>query len=467
MAAQCPTPVNLAVAAPSGLLPLITLAIGFVMAMLDVTAVNVALADISHSLRVPLSGLVWVVDGYTLTFAALLLVGGALADRYGAKTVYLSGLAVFMLGSALCGAAPEGNTLIAARMLQGVGSALFMPSSLSLLTHAYQDERVRARMLGTWSAIVAVAAAMGPLVGGVLVNSYGWRSVFLINLPVGLLGLLLAHSVIPAAPKHSRALPVFSHALGIGGLASLCFTLIEGPVYGWSSAPILASAALFVIALTLLVRRELRGAEPLLPRVLFDTPRFAAANVIGFLINFSAFGQLFLLSLFLQQARGSDALHTGLQLLPVMAVFSIGNLLSGRITARWGARLPMLGGLLLASALTALLTTIKSDAPYPLLALTVAIANWGVGIAVPAMTTTVMQVAGRSHANSAAAALNANRQIGALVGVAIIGSILHAASGWDNRLPLAFGAISLAYGGAALLVWRYIKSPAQSGRALA
>ncbi|AIY41938.1 Permeases of the major facilitator superfamily [Collimonas arenae] len=465
MAVECPTPANLVRAAPSGLLPLITLAIGFVMAMLDVTAVNVALADISHNLRVPLSGLVWVVDGYTLTFAALLLVGGALADRYGAKTVYLSGLAVFMLGSALCGAAPNGNTLIAARMLQGVGSALFMPSSLSLLTHAYQDDRVRARMLGTWSAIVAVAAAMGPLVGGILVDGYGWRSVFLINLPVGLLGLLLAQNAIPAAPRHWRTLPIFSHALGISGLAGLCFTLIEGPVYGWTSAPILATAALFVIALALLVRREQRGAEPLLPRALFATPHFTAANAIGFLINFSAFGQLFLLSLFLQQARGSDALHTGLQLLPVMAVFSVGNLLSGRITARWGARMPMLGGLLLATSLTALLSGMRPDTPYLLLALAVAIANWGVGIAIPAMTTTVMQVAGRSHANSAAAALNANRQIGALVGVAIIGSILHIAPSWETRLPLAFGAIALAYGAAALLVWRYINAQANLSRA--
>jgi MFS transporter, DHA2 family, methylenomycin A resistance protein len=465
MATQCPTPVSLANIAPSGLLPLITLAIGFVMAMLDVTAVNVALADISHNLQVPLSGLVWVVDGYTLTFAALLLVGGALADRYGAKAIYLSGLVVFMLGSALCGAAPDGNTLIAARMLQGVGSALFMPSSLSLLTHTYQDDRVRARMLGTWSAIVAVAAAMGPLVGGILVDSFGWRSVFLINLPVGLVGLVLAQSVIPAAPRHWRTLPVFSHALGISGLASLCFTLIEGPVYGWTSAPILASAAWFVIALALLVRRERRGVEPLLPRALFATPRFAAANVIGFLINFSTFGQLFLLSLFLQQARSTDALHTGLQLLPVMAVFSVGNLLSGRITARWGARMPMLGGLLLATALTALLTGMKPDTPYLLFAGAVAIANWGVGIAIPAMTTTVMQVAGRIHANSAAAALNANRQIGALVGVAIIGSILHAVTGWEIRLPLAFGAIGLAYGAAAVLVWRYISGPAKPGSA--
>ncbi|AMP00425.1 sugar (and other) transporter family protein [Collimonas arenae] len=464
MSAPCPIPAKPSAAThptTPGLLPLITLAIGFVMAMLDVTAVNVALSDISHSLSTPLSGLVWVVDGYTLTFAALLLVGGALADRYGAKVIYLTGLAVFMVGSLFCGAAPSGNALIAARMLQGVGSALFMPSSLSLLTHAYEDDRVRARMLGTWSAIVAVAAAMGPLVGGILVDRFGWRSVFLINVPVGLLGMFMAHMLIPAAPKHWRALTIFSHALGITALAALCFALIEGPVYGWTSAPILTAAAVLLIAAGALVQRERRGAEPLLPRALFATPRFAASNLIGFLINFGVFGQLFLLSLYLQQARGSDALHTGMQLLPMMAVFSFGNLLSGRITVRWGTRVPMLGGLLLATLMAVVLTTTTSHTPYPLFALGVAIANWGVGIAIPAMTTTVMQVAGRSHANSAAAALNANRQIGALVGVAIVGSILHAVTTWDSRMPFAFSVIGLSYCAAALLVWRFISGPAK------
>src|SRR5471032_2283380 len=156
------------------LLVLLTLAIGFVMAMIDVTAVNTALSDISVSLAVPLTGLVWVVDGYTLTFAALLLAGGALADRYGPKNVYQGGLSLFILGSVLCALAPSGNALIAARLLQGVGAALFMPSSLGLLTHVYHDERVRARMLGTWSAIVGGSSTVGPLVGGLLVHSFGW-----------------------------------------------------------------------------------------------------------------------------------------------------------------------------------------------------------------------------------------------------------------------------------------------------
>ncbi|HWW70896.1 MAG TPA: MFS transporter, partial [Duganella sp.] len=157
------------------LLMLMTLAIGFVMAMIDVTAVNTALSDIAVSLSVPLTGLVWVVDGYTLTFAALLLAGGALADRFGARNVYQGGLSVFILGSVACALAPSGDALIAARLLQGAGAALFMPSSLSLLTHAYEDQGTRARMLGTWSAIVGCSAAAGPLVGGLLVHEFGWR----------------------------------------------------------------------------------------------------------------------------------------------------------------------------------------------------------------------------------------------------------------------------------------------------
>lgn len=295
----------------TGLLPLVTLAIGFVMAMLDVTVVNVALPSIALQFTVPLTDLVWIVDGYTLTFAALLLVAGALADRYGAKRVYLAGLGVFTLASLLCGLAPNADMLILARMLQGLGAALFMPSSLSLLTHAYDDEQVRNRMLAAWSAIVAVAGAAGPLLGGVLIHQFGWRGIFLINIPLGLVGLWLARNRILAAPRRPRALNPVSHLLGVIALSSLCFALIQGNAYGWSSGPIVAMVALCLAAAVLLVRRERRHAEPIIPRALFATTQFAAANGVGFLINLAAYGQLFLLSLFLQQGRGADALQTG------------------------------------------------------------------------------------------------------------------------------------------------------------
>ena len=465
MSAQCPdlaaapataTTATAAPAARAGLLPLVALAIGFVMAMLDVTVVNVGLSSIRQSLSTPLTMLVWIVDGYTLTFAAMLLVGGALADRYGAKNMYLLGLLVFVAASLLCGAAPNGPMLVGARLLQGLGAAFFMPSSLSLLSHIYEDDRVRARMLGIWAATVSSAAVLGPLVGGVLIHTFGWRSVFLINVPVGLLGLAMANKLIPAVQKHERALTILSHVLGVAVLATLSFVLIQGPVYGWTSRPIVAAALATVLAAFLLIRRERRGAVPLLPRELFATPQFAAANGVGFLINFGVYGQLFFVSLFLQGARGADALQTGLQLLPMMAVFFVGNLLSGRITAQRGPRFPMLLGLAIGMLFSGLLTALTPDTPYWLFALIAALANFGASIAVPAMTTAVMQVAGRQHGNSAAAALNANRQIGALVGVAVMGAILHTFAGWNMRTPLAFGFTCMMYAVALLLVARYI-----------
>ncbi|HEX5341395.1 MAG TPA: MFS transporter [Duganella sp.] len=438
-------------------LMLMTLAIGFVMAMIDVTAVNTALSDISVSLAVPLTGLVWVVDGYTLTFAALLMAGGALADRFGPKAVYQGGLSVFILGSVLCAVAPSGNALIAARLLQGAGAALFMPSSLSLLTHAYEDQATRARMLGTWSAIVGCSSAAGPLVGGLLVHSFGWRSVFWVNVPIGLLGIVLTQMLAPATARHERDLSLWSHALGVAALAALSFVLIEGPVLGWMSAGVLMAGAAAAVAAVLLVRRERTGAHPLLPKALFETPAFAAANGVGFLINFAVFGQLFLLSLFIQQG-GADALQTGLKLIPMMAAFAVGNLTSGRITARVGTRPPMMYGLMAGLAMAVLmLVGLRPDTPYWLLVTLAVVMNVAIGIAIPGMTATVMLVAGKANANSAAAALNANRQIGALVGVAMMGTVMHVAPEWALRLPMAFTLIAAAYAGALFLVYRYVK----------
>jgi DHA2 family methylenomycin A resistance protein-like MFS transporter len=341
--------------------------------------------------------------------------------------------------------------------LQGAGAALFMPSSLSLLTHAYEEQATRARMLGTWSAIVGCSSAAGPLVGGILVHEFGWRSVFWVNVPIGLAGIVLTQMLAPATARHERALSMLSHVLGVAALAGLSFVLIEGPALGWTSAPVLAAAVATVLVAGLLVQRERAGAHPLLPRALFDTPAFAAANGVGFLINFAVFGQLFLLSLYIQQG-GADALHTGLKLIPMMAAFAIGNLTSGRITAKVGTRPPMMYGLMVGlGAALVMLLGLRPDTPYWLLVLAAIVMNVAIGIAIPGMTATVMLVAGKTHANSAAAALNANRQIGALVGVAAMGAVLHMAPDWAWRLPSAFGLITAAYAGALCLVYRYVK----------
>ena len=345
----------------------------------------------------------WIADAYTLAFAALLLAAGALADRYGAKTIYQAGLAVFTLASLLCGMAPDGPALIAARMLQGVGAALFMPSSLSLLTHAYTEERTRNRMLGAWSAIVAVAGASGP--AGRRADPSVRLARHLSHQPaVGAGGSVAGQPPHQPAPRRPRALNASSHLLGMAALATASYALIEGNAYGWSSPRIATAIALALAAAILLVRRERRHADPILPRALFETPRFAAANGVGFLVNLGGYGQLFLISLFLQQARGADALQTGIQMVPMLAIFSIGNLASGRIAARWNVSAALLGGLSIATVLSAAsIVAMSPGMPYWCFALLATGANLGLGLVVPAMTSLVMQVSGTAHANSGAA----------------------------------------------------------------
>ena len=433
---------------------LFTLALGFVMAMIDVTAVNTALSDIAADLDVPLAGLVWVVDGYTLTFAALLLAGGALADRIGPKRAYQGGLLVFIAGSALCALAPTGAALVAARLLQGVGAALFMPSSLSLLTQAAPDEAARARMLGTWSAIVSAAATFGPLAGGLLVHGFGWRSIFWLNLPLGLLGVWLARTWVPAPPlPPRRPLALLSHGLATLALAALAFVLIEGPVLGWSAWPVLVAGGATVVLGAVVVRRERGSGAPMLPPALYASAAFRATVAMGFLINFGVFAQLFTISLLLQGAHGAGALETGLRLLPMMAVTGVTNLLSGRVIARRGVRWPLLAGLAGGAVAALLLTQAGADTSATVVVAGGTLVFMAIGLAIPAMTATVMGAGGKAHANSAAAALNANRQVGALVGVAMAGSVLHMTDHWHLRMALVFGAVAAGFVLAWLLVF--------------
>jgi DHA2 family methylenomycin A resistance protein-like MFS transporter len=438
--------------------PLIAVALGFVMAMLDVTVVNVASTHIQNGLAIGLSGLVWVIDGYTLSFAALLLACGALANRYGARAIYLCGLVVFIAASALCGLAPSGATLIAARLLQGVGAALFMPASLSLMTQSYPDANVRIKVLSTWSAIISIAAVLGPAVGGAVIAIIGWRGIFWLNVPIGIIGIALTFRHIAVSPRQAQALNPLGHVYAVIGLAGIAFAMIENSTFGWTSAPILGAMALGLTGIVAFVARECYSTTPIMPRDLFHDTRFAAANGIGFFINLAAFGQLFLISLYLQQVSGMDAWHTGMNLLPLMSTFTVGNLVSGRLSTRWGTRLPMLGGLIVAAALSSSIALWGHDLPYVVLAAAIVAINLGVGIAIPAMTVTVMQVAGQNHANIAAASLNANRQIGALIGVAIMGVVLHQIADWRTALPVAFGILAFGYLAAGLLVQRFIRT---------
>ncbi|MCP1397128.1 MULTISPECIES: MFS transporter [Bacillus cereus group] len=441
----------------SGIIILIALAIGFIMATLDVTVVNVAVVNIQETLGLALYSSTWIVDGYILSFAALLLAGGSLANRFGAKKIYMIGLIIFVFASLLCAIATTGNILVMGRVIQGVGAALFMPSSLSLLVVSFPDEKKRAKMFGIWSAIVSIASGTGPFIGGLLVNTFGWRSIFIINLPIGMIGIVVAFVIIPNVLPEKEKINVANHLIGIIAITLLAFTLIEGPSYGWSSSQILGGIVGTVLTAILFVYAERKSKNSVVPRVLFQNETFTSANIVGFLINFALFGGIFMFGLFLQKAYGASPFVAGLQLLPMMSVFVIGNLLFAKMVTKFGSNLLLFIALFIASIGSVLLMFLVKNVSYIGIALIYSVVNLGIGIAVPAMTTIVMKSAGRENGNMAGATLNVNRQIGALVGIAIMGIILNESSNWYRGASYSFLAIGLSYLCAAFLVWKFVE----------
>ncbi|MGW7491262.1 MFS transporter [Streptomyces sp. NPDC054786] len=428
---------------------LLVLALGFVMASLDTGIMNVAANDLRARLGLSMSGLTWVVDGYVLAFAALLLLAGSLAKRFGARRIYLIGLAVFTGASLLGAVAPNGAVLVAARFTQGAGAALFMPSSLSLLMHAFPEPARRAKTLGIWSAIVSTSVGLAPTLGGLLVGTLGWRSIFLVNLPIGVAGLLLTRRVIAAVPARGTALGGSGHVLGLLALGSLSYALIEGPDKGWSAPPVLAACAVAALAAAGFLVRERAARTPVLPVALFADHSFTAANVVGFLFNFAFYGVLFVLGLFLQTARGASPVTAGLQMLPAVLVLPFGNILYARIGPRIGNRTALTGSLALSAAGYGLLFLILSPGlPYWVLAVVFAVTHLGSGVSAPAMTGVLMAAAGGEHADIGSATLNANRQIGSLVGIAGMGAVLTGAGGGYRGATYAFvltaGALAVA-----------------------
>ncbi|OPA13995.1 MFS transporter [Bacillus cereus] len=441
----------------SGIIILIALAMGFIMATLDVTVVNVAVVNIQETLGLALYSSTWIVDGYILSFAALLLAGGSLANRFGAKKIYMIGLIIFVFASLLCVIATTGNILVMGRVIQGVGAALFMPSSLSLLVVSFPDEKKRAKMFGIWSAIVSIASGTGPFIGGFLVNTFGWRSIFIINLPIGMIGIVVAFVIIPNVLPEKEKINVANHLIGIIAITLLAFTLIEGPSYGWSSSQILGGIVGTVLTAILFVYAERKSKNSVVPRVLFQNETFTSANIVGFLINFALFGGIFMFGLFLQKAYGASPFVAGLQLLPMMSVFVIGNLLFAKMVTKFGSNLLLFIALFIASIGSVLLMFLVKNVSYIGIALIYSVVNLGIGIAVPAMTTIVMKSAGRENGNMAGATLNVNRQIGALVGIAIMGIILNESSNWYRGASYSFLVIGLSYLCAAFLVWKFVE----------
>ncbi len=289
------------------MMPLLALCLGYFVTILDVTVVNVALVNIKEHLGANVTGLQWIVDGYALVFASLLLTGGALGDRRGSRTIFLVGFALFTLASTLCSLAPTLLVLQIARTVQGLGAPLLVPYSLALLNTIYTDARKRAQAIGVWAAVASIGALSGPLLGGVLVNAFGWRSIFLINLPIGILGFLLtARSIAPSTPQGGRSLDLPGQGASILALGLLTFALIEGNSVGSTSPLILAAYAGSALFFLFLLMREKTTSHPMLPLALFRERTFSATNVVAVCQTFTFTGFLFVMSLFLQQVKHLD-----------------------------------------------------------------------------------------------------------------------------------------------------------------
>lgn len=444
---------------PAGPMKITALAAGFVMASLDTTVMQVAGATIQERLRTSLSQLTWAVDGYVLAFAALLILAGGLAERVGARRVYMWGMTLFGAASLASALAPGIEVLIAARLLQGAGAALFMPSSLALLVRAFPDARERAKVLGVWSAVVSSSMALGPTVGGVMVGAFGWRSIFLINLPVGIAGMLLTRRYIAGTRGTARPLAAPGHAAVIIGLAGMSFALIEGPHLGWTAAPVIGAVAAAALAAALLIGRERRTGDQVMPWALFRDARFAGANAAGFVFNAAFYGSLFLIGLYLQQARGASPLQAGLELLPLTVFIPVSNIVFARLSGRVPAGPLLAVSFLVAGTASLALVALSPSTPYWMPAVAFGLIGIAGGIISPAVTVGTVDAAGSRHAGTAGSVLNANRQIGSLVGIASIGAVLTVAPGWAAGAELSFLLVGAAYIAGALITWRLIHVP--------
>jgi EmrB/QacA subfamily drug resistance transporter len=400
---------------------------------LDVTIVNIALPAISDDLDAPVSGLQWIIDAYTLVLASLLVLAGSTGDRIGRRRVFQAGLALFTIGSLLCSVAPSLETLILFRMVQAAGGSMLNPVAMSIITNTFTEPRERARAIGVWGAVTGFSMALGPLAGGVLVHTLGWRSIFWINVPVGIAAFLLAWRFVPESrAEHPRRLDPVGQLLVLTLLASLTFGIIEGPAAGWFSPLIIGCFVLAAAALAGLLWWEPRRAEPLIELRFFRSPPFSGATLVAVCAFASLGGFLFLNTLYLQEVRGLSALQSGLYTLPMAVMTIVASPLSGRLVGGRGTRLPLhIAGTAMALGVLPL-TWAGPDTPAWQLFAGYLLFGFGFGMVNTPITNTAVSGMPRARAGVAAAIASTSRQVGTALGVAVIGAVIASGSGPDS-----------------------------------
>jgi len=425
---------------------------------LDNTVLNVALPSMRSDLNASVSGMQWTIDAYTLVLAALLMLAGSTADRLGRKRVFQAGLVIFTLGSALCSIAPSLEALVGFRMVQAIGGSMLNPVAMSIITNTFTEPRERARAIGVWGGVVGISMAAGPIIGGVLVESVGWRSIFWINLPVGLAAMALTARFVPEsrAPKPRRPDPI-GQLLVIAVLGSLTYAIIEAPGHGWGSPLISVCTAVAVVGLVALIRYERRRTEPLIDVRFFHSAPFSGATVIAVSAFAALGGFLFMNTIYLQDVRGLDALHAGLWMLPMAFMCFICAPLSGRLVGHGGPRLPLLLAGLTIGASGVLFAVFDAESSNVLMLTGYVLFGIGFGLVNAPITNTAVSGMPRSQAGVASAVASTSRQVGQSLGVAVIGAVLAAgaAAGAAGAEPghKASAAAAAAFVDAARPAW--------------
>jgi EmrB/QacA subfamily drug resistance transporter len=402
---------------------------------LDNTILNVALPSMQRDFHASVSGLQWTIDSYLVVIASLLLLSGSTADRIGRKRIFRIGLVTFTAGSLLCSVAPGLGWLIAFRMVQAVGGSMLNPVAMSIITNTFSDPRERARAIGVWGGVVGISMAAGPIVGGALVQSAGWRSIFWINLPVGLAALVLTGRFIPEsrAPRARRVDP-FGQFLVIALLGSLTYGIIQGSGSGWGSPLIIGCFVLAAAAIAALASYERRRVDPLIDVRFFRSAPFSGATVIAVCAFAALGGFLFLNTLYLQNDRGMSALGAGLYMLPMAVMMLIFAPLSGRLIGTRGARLPLVIAGTTMTASGVLLAALDAQTSDVLLFTSYVLFGIGFGMVNAPITNTAVSGMPRAQAGVAAAVASTSRQVGQSLGVAVLGAALaaglHAGAWW-------------------------------------
>ncbi|MEP6759276.1 MAG: MFS transporter [Actinomycetota bacterium] len=404
---------------------LLTMCFALAMAMLDNTVVNVAVPTIRNDLGAGFSQLQWIVDAYALAFASLLLTGGILGDRYGRKRMFLAGLTVFTIFSLACGLSTTPTQLIVARALQGVGGALLIPGTLSIITVTFPPHE-RAKALGLWAGVSGIALALGPTLGGYMVEHLGWESVFFLNVPIGIIAFLVAMSTVrESRSEEQRQLDIVGLVLGTAALFFVTYGLIEANALGWGDIKIRASFVLFAVLIVAFLRWELKNPHAIMPLRFFRIPAFSAGNTVAFSISLGMFATFFFLTIYMQTIHGYSPFQAGAAFLPMTGMIIVTAPNSGKYASKHGSRGPMTYGLCLAGGGLVLLGLLLTPTtPYWVMFPIFLAMGHGMGATMAPMTAAVMNSVGRERAGLGSAMTNTSREVGGVLGIALLGAIL-------------------------------------------